>query len=130
MKNSISSNSRFIVGIVFLFALLTVSNSCKKTATDMTVTPSNTGGTGGQAANEVFIQGMSYSPSTLSVAVGTTVKWTNKDGVSHTVTSNTGAFDSGNISSNGTFSFTFSAAGTYSYYCAVHPSMTAKVIVN
>lgn len=82
-------------------------------------------------ANEVFIQGMAFSPATLTVTVGTTVKWTNKDAIAHTVTSDTGTvLNSGNVAANGTFSFMFMTAGTYSYHCAIHPSMVAKVVVN
>ncbi|MDD4991987.1 MAG: cupredoxin domain-containing protein [Paludibacter sp.] len=82
------------------------------------------------AANEVFIQGMAFSPATLTVTAGTTVKWTNKDGVAHTVTCDTGLFDSGNVGANGTYSHAFTTAGTYNYHCTYHSSMTAKVVVN
>lgn len=82
-------------------------------------------------ANEVYIQNMAFAPATLTVSVGTTVKWTNKDGVAHTVTSDTGGvLNSGNIAANGTFSYMFMTAGTYNYHCTIHPSMIAKVIVN
>ena len=80
-------------------------------------------------ANEVFIQGMAFSPATLTVAVGTTVKWTNKDGVAHTVTSDTGLFDSQNVNANGVFSYMFMTAGTFNYHCTIHPTMVAKIIV-
>lgn len=80
-------------------------------------------------ANEVYIKGMAFTPATLTVTVGTTVKWTNKDAVTHTVTSDTGLFDSGNIDQNGTSSHMFSTAGTYNYHCSIHPSMTGKIIV-
>jgi plastocyanin len=82
-----------------------------------------------QAANEVFIQGMAFSPQTLTVAVNTTVKWTNKDAVSHTATSNTGVFDSGMLGNGGWYSFQFTSTGTYQYHCAVHPGMTGTIIV-
>lgn len=82
-------------------------------------------------ANEVYIKGMAFTPATITVSVGTTVKWTNKDAVSHTVTSDTGTvLNSGNIAANGTFSFMFTTAGTYNYHCGIHPSMVAKVVVN
>lgn len=81
-------------------------------------------------ANEVYIQGMAFSPATLTVNVNTTVKWTNKDDVSHTVTSDSPLFDSGSLANSGTFSFMFTSAGTFNYHCSLHPSMTAKVIVN
>jgi amicyanin len=75
-----------------------------------------------------------FSPATITVKVGTTVIWTNKTGAPHTVTSDDGkTFDSGintPIAANGgTFSFTFTKAGTYTYHCQIHPFMTATVIV-
>jgi plastocyanin len=82
-----------------------------------------------QAANEVFIQGMAFSPQTLTVAVNTTVKWTNKDAVSHTATSNTGLFDSGILGNGGWYSFQFTSTGTYQYHCSVHPGMMGTIIV-
>jgi len=83
-------------------------------------------------ANEVYIQNMAFTPATITVTVGTTLKWTNKDGIAHTVTSDTGSttLNSGNINSQGVFSFMFMVAGTYNYHCTIHPNMTGKVIVN
>ena len=132
MKKLIGSNSRLLTGMFSLLIIFSISTGCKKIATDMYGSTGTTGtkGSGGPGTNEVWIQGMTFSPASITVAAGTTILWTNKDAVAHTVTSNTGAFDSGNISTNGTFSFTFSSAGTFDYHCSVHPSMTAKVIVN
>jgi len=79
--------------------------------------------------NEVFIQSMAFSPGTITVTANTIVTWTNKDGVTHTVTSNTGLFDSGTIGANKTYSHMFATAGSYPYHCTVHPSMTATVTV-
>jgi plastocyanin len=73
---------------------------------------------------------MAFNPSTITVAAGTTITWTNKDAIAHTVTSDNKLFDSGSIGSNGTYSFTFATAGTFSYHCTVHPTMTASVTVN
>jgi plastocyanin len=130
MKKLISSKSRFLIGITLLIATLSISNSCTKSSDSMspTVTPGTK--TTGPGTNEVWIQGMAFSPSTITVNAGTTITWTNKDAVSHTVTSSSGLFNSGNISTNVTYSFKFSTAGSYSYYCAIHPSMTATVVVN
>ena len=80
-------------------------------------------------ANEVWIQNMAFYPSSITVAVNTTIKWTNKDAVTHTATSNNGVFDSGSISDGGTYSYHFSTPGTYAYHCTLHPHMTATVIV-
>jgi plastocyanin len=134
MKKFNGSKSRFITGMVFLISILMISNSCNKSSynnmTGMTSNPGTTGNTGGPGPNEVFIQGMAFSPANLTVTAGTTITWTNKDAVAHTVTSNIKLFNSGTIGSNGTFSYTFTSTGTFSYYCAIHPSMVASVTVN
>ena len=98
--------------------------------TGMTGSTGGTGGTGQPPANEVYIQGMAFYPAAISVAVGTTVKWTNKDAITHTVTSDTKVFDSGAVGGGATYSYTFSTAGIYPYHCTIHPSMMATVTVN
>jgi plastocyanin len=132
MKKLIISQRRVISGTFILLVVLAVSGSCKKSMSDMTGTGPGKGGSGGPGLNEVFIQGMAFNPATITVSVGTTITWTNKDPNTHTVTSTTApsAFDSGAISSNGTWSKTFTAPGTYNYACTIHPTMTARVIVN
>jgi len=76
-----------------------------------------------------------YSPYELSVAVGTTVTWINDDIAAHTVTSGNfpehdGLFDSSVFMSGDTFEITFSDAGTFDYYCFVHPWMAGTVNVS
>ncbi|HJQ42750.1 MAG TPA: cupredoxin family copper-binding protein [Jatrophihabitantaceae bacterium] len=109
----------------------------------------------GQAANAAFVKGLAmsgmttsssavkpsgvsvaiknyaFSPATLSVGVGSTVTWTNDDTAPHTVTVSSGPvkFASPTLQKGDTYSFTFTTPGTYSYYCAVHPSMTGSVVV-
>jgi plastocyanin len=96
-------------------------------------TANDTGAKGvssGPGTNEVWIQDMAFNPATIiSVAAGTTIKWTNKDAADHTVTSDSGLFDSGKIRKDGTYSYMFQTAGTYLYICAFHTSMTAKIVV-
>jgi plastocyanin len=131
MKTLNGSKNRTITGIAFLFAIFTMLTSCTKSSMSaMTGTGGDTGGSKGPGTNEVFIQNHAFNPSSISVAVNTTIKWTNKDPVVHTVTSDDGLFESGSIATNGVFSFTFSKAGTYSYHCTPHPTMIATVIVN
>jgi plastocyanin len=89
----------------------------------------NNGG-GNNTGNSVSIANFAFSASTLTVASGTKVTWTNNDATAHTVTANDNSFNSGNIAPGGTFSHTFTAAGTYPYHCSIHTSMTAKVVVN
>lgn len=82
-----------------------------------------------QASNEVTIQNYAFSPQTLTVQVNWMVKWTNKDNMGHTVTSDTGLFDSGTLDLNGTFSYLFTTPGTYTYHCKIHTYMTGTIIV-
>jgi plastocyanin len=115
----------FLLSMFFLFILV---NSCSKS--NNSVTSSNKGNTGGVTQqNTVTIQGFAFSPATLTVPVNTTVTWTNKDGTTHTVTSDTGAFDSGSIAANQSYSFKFSSTGTYSYHCSIHPEMKGQIVV-
>lgn len=80
-------------------------------------------------SNSVNIVNYAFNPAVLSVPTGTTVTWTNGDSVAHTVTSDTGAFESGNLAKGQSFSYTFNTAGTYDYICSIHPSMKGKVVV-
>ncbi len=77
----------------------------------------------------VKIDNFSFMPQTLTIHPGTTVTWVNQDDVPHTVTSTDKKFNSRALDTDERFSFTFSAAGTYNYFCSVHPHMTAKIIV-
>ncbi len=78
---------------------------------------------------EIKIDNFSFGPATLTVSVGTTVTWTNRDDIPHTVVSTDGVFKSKVLDTDEKFSFTFSKAGTYPYFCSIHPKMTAKVTV-
>ena len=80
-------------------------------------------------ATEVRIDNFSFGPAELTVRVGTTVKWTNRDDIPHTVVSTDKVFKSKVLDTDETFSFTFSTAGTYPYFCSIHPKMTGKVVV-
>jgi len=80
------------------------------------------------ASPNVTIDNFSFGPATLTVAAGTTVTWTNRDDIPHTVVS-TGAFKSKAMDTDEKFSYTFAKPGTYSYFCSIHPKMTGKVVV-
>jgi plastocyanin len=82
-------------------------------------------------ANQVWMMGNAFVPSSLTVQPGTEVTWVNKDGVTHTVTSSSMAlaFESGNLGRDQTFSFTFDSTGTYTYHCRLHAGMTGTVII-
>ena len=82
------------------------------------------------AANAaVKIDNFVFGPQTITVPVGATVTWTNADDIPHTAVSTDGVFKSKVMDTDEKFSYTFTKAGTYSYYCSVHPKMTGKVVV-
>jgi amicyanin len=78
---------------------------------------------------EIKIADLAFSPLEITVPVGTTVTWVNKDDVPHNVVDKNKAFRSKVFETDSSFSFTFASAGTYDYFCSVHPQMTGKVIV-
>jgi plastocyanin len=80
-------------------------------------------------AAAVKIDNFSFDPQTLTVAVGTTVTWTNHDDIPHTIVSTDGVFKSKVRDTDETYSYTFDKPGTYAYFCSVHPKMTGKVVV-
>jgi plastocyanin len=81
------------------------------------------------AQPQVTIDNFSFSPGTVTVSVGTAVRWTNHDDVPHTVVSDDKAFRSKALDTDEAFTYTFTKAGTYNYFCSLHPKMTAKVVV-
>ncbi len=82
-----------------------------------------------QAADRgVTIRGFAFSPQTVTVNVGDTVTWTNRDGEAHTATSGS-AWSTGDIAGGQSKSITFRTAGTFDYICAIHPTMTGRVVV-
>jgi len=80
-------------------------------------------------ANSVTIANFAFVPKSITVAPGETVTWTNKDSTTHTVTEDKGAWDSKNLAVGATFQHKFDQAGTFSYHCAIHASMTGTVVV-
>jgi plastocyanin len=103
---------------------------CKKSTTHPSSSFTTMGG-----ENSVMIQNYSFNPASITVSPNTTVTWINDDNVTHTVTSNTGVFNSGNISGSGgyvgggTYSFKFTTKGAFPYHCSIHTMMTGTVVV-
>ena len=83
------------------------------------------------STSEVKIDNFSFSPAVLTVPAGTTVTWTNRDDIPHTVVSSDDpkAFKSKVLDTDEKFTFTFSKPGAYPYFCSVHPKMVGKVVV-
>jgi plastocyanin len=84
---------------------------------------------GAQQNQTVYIQDFYFSPASITVEPGTTVTWVNQGNASHTATHTGGAFDSGTLQPGQSYSYTFNRAGTYAYYCQIHPYMTGTVVV-
>ena len=80
-------------------------------------------------ATDVKVDNFTFSPETLTVPANSTVTWTNKDDVPHVIASTDGLFRSKGLDTDDHYSFKFTKAGTYKYFCAIHPKMTGKIVV-
>lgn len=78
---------------------------------------------------EVRVDNFTFSPDTLSVPVNSSVTWVNKDDIPHVIASSDGLFKSKALDTDQKYSFTFTKAGTYPYYCSIHPKMVGKIVV-
>lgn len=94
-------------------------------------TPSTGGATGGTAPTPgaVKITNFTFDPASVEVTAGSAVTWTNDDSTAHTVVADDGTFQSGDVATGGTYSFTFAKPGTVKYHCSIHPSMVGQVVV-
>jgi plastocyanin len=111
-----------------LHALALVAGILSLTATWAPRAQARQVGTSPQAV-AIDIDNFCFGVVSLDVAAGTTVTWTNRDDVPHTVASATKVFKSPPLDTGETFSFTFKEAGTFEYYCSMHPRMTGKIVV-
>jgi plastocyanin len=103
-------------------------------STTPTTTPTTTQPAGGTADVTITINGqngnMSFSPNPATAKVGQKVAWRNNDGITHTATANSGAFDTGSIGGGSTSrTITVTAAGSLDYHCQIHPSMVGTLNV-
>lgn len=77
----------------------------------------------------ISIDNFTFAPATVTVPVGTAVTWTNRDDIPHSIVASGKAFRSQALDTDDKYSFTFANAGTFDYFCGLHPYMTGKVIV-
>ena len=77
---------------------------------------------------KVTIDNFTFAPAELKVKIGDTVTWTNHDDIPHTVVS-AGKYRSKTMDTDDHFTFTFTAAGDYKYFCSLHPHMTGMIKV-
>jgi plastocyanin len=87
------------------------------------------GAVAAQDVNVVTIDNFTFSPKDLTVAVGTTVKFVNHDDIPHTVVEKNLSFRSKALDTDDTYSYTFATAGSFDYFCSLHPHMVGKIIV-
>jgi plastocyanin len=91
--------------------------------------PPNAKGDSKSQTAEVRVDNFTFGPQSLTVAINTTVTWINRDDIPHVIVSNDGVFRSKALDTDDKFSFTFTKAGTYPYFCGIHPKMVGKIIV-
>jgi len=111
MQKSTAVNLRALAALIALMALVVMN------------------GNANAADAQVKIANFTFEPPVLTVKVGTTVTWVNDDDIPHLVSEKDGKFHSSALDTNDKFSQTFSTAGTVEYYCAIHPKMTGKIVV-
>jgi plastocyanin len=78
---------------------------------------------------EIRVDNFTFAPQTLTVPVNSTVTWVNKDDIPHVIASDDGLFKSKALDTDDKFSYTFTKAGIYPYYCSIHPKMVGKIVV-
>jgi plastocyanin len=83
-----------------------------------------------QPVASVAITGFAFAPARLTAKIGQTINFTNNDAVAHTATSDSGAWDSGELATGASYSVTLDQAGTYAFHCAVHPFMRGTIVVD
>ena len=115
----------------WIFAAIVLMALLAGTRQDIFAASSPAAGASDATAKEaaVKIDNFSFSPATITVPAGTTVRWTNRDDIPHTVVSDDKVFKSKALDTDEDFTYTFTKPGTYSYFCSIHPKMTAKVVV-
>ncbi len=104
------------------------ATSSPATAPPATQAPASTAAPAGSDA--VTIAGFAFAPASLTVKVGSTVTWTNKDSATHTVAWDDGSKGSGSLTAGGApYTQTFATAGTFAYHCSIHSSMKGTIVV-
>jgi plastocyanin len=116
--------------IIAILAISVFAGACGGTATTTTTAASpGTTTAGATSAAQIVMKGFAFVPADVTIKAGESVTWTNEDSVTHDVTADDGGFQSGNMENGATFTFTFDKAGSYPYYCALHPTMTGTITV-
>jgi plastocyanin len=116
-----------MVGVALTLAACSSGSSSTPTTGGATSAPSG----GAVAADTIVIKGFAFSPNRVTVAPGATVKVTNRDMTTHTLTATKGGFDTGSVGPGQTKTFTApNKPGTYPYICSIHQYMTGDLVVS
>jgi plastocyanin len=118
MRRSVFAASLLVTAVMGLGGFVGEHKSFTASAQDKTASTA-----------EVKIDNFSFGPAAITISVGTTVTWINRDDIPHTVVSTDKVFKSKVLDTDEKFSYTFSKAGEYPYFCSIHPKMTGKVVV-
>ena len=111
----------FLSGLVLMLPLAL--------ATVLVLHPTRAKGEAAASPLEVRVDNFTFGPDTLTVSVNSTVTWVNKDDLPHVIASNDGVFKSKALDTDDKYSYTFTKAGTYAYFCSIHPKMVGKIVV-
>ncbi len=126
---------RVMLGCLGMAWLIAACGTADQTAQVTLSTPPAPVATAGPAATQttltpqVVVDNFSFKPQVITVTVGTTVVWQNQDDTPHTVTATDKRFTSSALDTGDVFTHQFLAAGTYTYYCMIHPKMTGTIVV-
>jgi plastocyanin len=120
-RNEMTKRNLFLSGLVVTLPLAL--------ATVLVLQPTRAKGEAAGPPLEVRVDNFTFGPATLTVPVNSTVTWVNKDDLPHVIASNDGVFKSKALDTDDKYSYTFSKAGTYAYFCSIHPKMVGKIVV-
>ncbi len=113
--------------LIGVFGLMLGLSACNKDSSSYG--PSYTSPPNNNQPNTVSISNFAFGPASMTVKKGTSITWQNYDSAVHTATSDSGAWDTGDIAQGGSKSITFNTAGSFPYHCTHHPMMTGTIIV-
>ena len=115
------------IKVIYMLPVLVAVSLCTRAGTQSETPATATGASASDAT--IAIHDFSFSPMSLTVSAGTTVRWKNLDGEPHTVRAVDTSFRSNPLDQNDSFAFKFDKPGTYRYVCSIHPQMLGTIVV-
>jgi plastocyanin len=118
-----------VLAVAALVALAACSSGSSAAPGAASAGAPSTAASAAAGASAVAIKDFAFNPATIQAKIGQSITWTNQDSTAHTVTLDDKSVDSGNIAASATFSHSFTQAGSFTYHCAIHPTMKGTVTV-